>query len=415
MTVISDNKVLQALEDAIEPIGLRDLASHLGLPPADQPDLKSHLRKMAESGQIFIDDKRRIRLAGHMPEVCMAEVTSYDDDGYGQIEILSQDIDKALIDRSEIILVPERRRGRIPQIGARILARMTRVGPDQYEARILRILPQKKDKFFGRIVKFRNGLGIESAEKGARRIIECITDKTAPPQIDDLIEAEMIESRGRISKSASVIRNFGNADTASAFVNLAIAEFDIPHHFSDEIMDFTANPKVPELGTRLDYTDIPLLTIDGADAKDFDDAVYAEPLSDGWRVIIAIADVAAYVPENSALDEEAAKRGNSVYLPGSVVPMLPETLSNGVCSLVPHEDRASLAVEIKLDHKGEKQSHKFVRILMRSHARLTYDSVQSVYDGHADERDIGAPDGCLHHLFGIWHILDEARKLIPFL
>ena len=409
MSTITYDAIIASLEAAPAPLGLREVAKALSLSPEDRPALKSHVRKMIEDGLIFMDDKRRIRLASHMPEVCIAEVTAYDDDGYGSLKILSQDIDEAMIARSEISLMPERKRGRIPRIGARILARMVQYGPDQYEARVLRILPDRKDRFFGRIVRFRGGLGIEGAEKGARRIVE-LAKGGATPQLDDLIEAEMNDAKGKIAKTASILRNFGPADSADAFIQLAIAEFDIPHVFSDEILASTAQASVPELGNRVDLRDTPLVTIDGADAKDFDDAVFAEPHGSGWRVIVAIADVSAYVAADSALDAEAAKRGNSVYLPGTVVPMLPETLSNGMCSLVPHEDRASLAVEIMLDDKGQKKSHRFIRALIKSHARLTYDAVQTVFEGTADERDIGAPDGTLHHLFGAWHNLFAARE-----
>ena len=410
MSVISDDRILACLQDAPSPIGISDIAKQLSLRPNDRILLKSHLRKMVNAGLIFMDDKRRLRLASHMPEVCIAEVTSYDHDGYGTLKILSQDIDPDMIARSEISLMPERKRGRVPKIGARIMARMVQYGPDQYEARVLRILPDRKERFFGRIVRFRGGLGIEAADKGARRIVELARGGEITPKLDDLIEAEMIDAKGKIAKSASIVSNFGPADTAEAFIQMAIAEFEIPHVFSDEIVTSTAHAQVPALGNRDDLREIPLVTIDGADAKDFDDAVFAEPYRDGWRIIVAIADVSAYVEAGGLLDAEAAIRGNSVYLPGTVVPMLPETLSNGMCSLVPHEDRASLAVEIIIDKTGQKTSHKFMRALIKSHARLTYDAVQSVFEGQAEEQDIGAPSGALHHLFGAWHDLFAIRE-----
>ena len=149
MSRISDGAVTDALLASPAPLELRDLAKHMGLLPEDRPLLKAHIRNMISEGLVFADDKRRIRLASHMPEVVMAEVLSYDDDGYGALNILSEDIDEALIARSDIALMPERKRGRIPQIGARILARMIQYGPDQYEARVLRILPMRKDRFFG--------------------------------------------------------------------------------------------------------------------------------------------------------------------------------------------------------------------------------------------------------------------------
>ncbi len=410
MAPVTNDAIIAVLQEAPGPLEMRELSKALSLLPEDRYGLKAQLRKMVEEGVLFIDDKRRVRLATHMPEVCMAEVISYDDDGYGALKILSQDIDEALLARAEISLMPERKRGRIPQIGARILARMVQYGPDQYEARVLRILPERKDRFFGRIVRFRGGLGIEGAEKGARRITELARGGEVKAKLDDLVEAEMNDAKGKISKTASIVSNFGPANSAAAFIQMAIAEFDIPHHFSDEILAATAKATVPELGARVDLRDTPLVTIDGADAKDYDDAVFAEPHGDGWRIIVAIADVSAYVLADSALDQEAVKRGNSVYLPGTVIPMLPEALSNGMCSLVPHEDRASLAVEIILDKTGQKKSHRFMRALIKSHARLTYDAVQSMYEGTADERDIGAPDGAIHHLFGAWHNLFAARE-----
>lgn len=407
---LAPDNLLAILAQAPGPMELRTLAKALSLLPGERVLLKQRIRSLVDQGLVFIDDKRRVRLATHMPEVCMAEVIAYDDDGYGELKILSQDIDDAMLARCEISLMPERKRGRIPQIGARILARMVQYGPDQYEARVLRILPTRQDRFFGRIVTFRGGFGIESAEKGARRITELARGGAITVQLDDLVEAEMIDAKGKIAHSANIITNFGPSDSAQAFIQMAIAEFDIPHHFSDEILAATQNAKVPALGERTDLRHLPLVTIDGADAKDFDDAVYAEPDGTGWRIIVAIADVSAYVAADSPLDEEAAKRGNSVYLPGTVVPMLPEALSNGMCSLVPHEDRASLGVEIIIDSDGIKQSHRFIRALIKSHARLTYDAVQSVHEGLADERDISAPDGTIYHLFGAWHTLNKARE-----
>jgi len=167
---------------------------------------------------------------------------------------------------------------------------------------------------------------------------------------------------------------------------------------------------LPGSAGRIDIRDMPLVTIDGEDAKDFDDAVFAEPADDGgWRLIVAIADVAYYVEENSALDKEARRRGNSVYLPGTVIPMLPEALSNGLCSLRPDEDRACLAVEIFIDAEGRKYQHKFFRGLMRSTARLTYTQVQQVMDGLMDESDLALPAGTLHHLIAVFSILKKAR------
>ena len=119
----------------------------------------------------------------------------------------------------------------------------------------------------------------------------------------------MLDGKGRIAKAAAMVRNFGSADRADAFIHLAIAEFDIPHVFSEEVLAQTENATVPALGKRVDLRPLPLVTIDGADAKDFDDAVFAEPIEQGWRIIVAIVDVSAYVEAGSALDLEARKEG----------------------------------------------------------------------------------------------------------
>ena len=163
---------------------------------------------------------------------------------------------------------------------------------------------------------------------------------------------------------------------------------------------------------RRDLRDYPLVTIDGADARDFDDAVFAEPTDHGgWRLIVAIADVSHYVRPDSALDLEARKRGNSVYLPDRVVPMLPEAISNDLCSLLPGEDSAAMVAEIHIDKYGKRLSYQIERALIRSHARLTYDQVQAVFDGIMDEADCDVPHGILHALFGAWRALDEDRKI----
>jgi ribonuclease R len=170
------------------------------------------------------------------------------------------------------------------------------------------------------------------------------------------------------------------------------------------------------LGSRADLRGVPLVTIDGADARDFDDAVFAEADTDpanpeGWHLIVAIADVAHYVHPGDALDQAANQRGNSVYFPDRVVPMLPEQLSNDLCSLRPHEERACVAVHIWVDRDGNKLSHRFVRGLMRSAARLTYEQVQRAHDG-APEVD-GAnpvPHRVIEPLYGAFRALARARE-----
>lgn len=176
--------------------------------------------------------------------------------------------------------------------------------------------------------------------------------------------------------------------TADMAISEAINEFGLPEAWPDEVLKQAANiqDEIPpaEIQKRLDLRQLPLVTIDGADAKDFDDAVYCEPHENGWRIIVAIADVSYYVPLGSALDIEALNRGTSVYFPDFVVPMLPKKLSNGLCSLVPGEDRLCMAAELIIDQKGQLKKTSFSPAVMHSHARLTYDQVQAYLDNTAE-------------------------------
>ncbi|MDE2516000.1 MAG: VacB/RNase II family 3'-5' exoribonuclease, partial [Rhodospirillales bacterium] len=195
---------------------------------------------------------------------------------------------------------------------------------------------------------------------------------------------------------------------------IAIHTHAIPVDFPPEALAEAAAAGAPDLAGREDLRDVPLITIDGADARDFDDAVYAEPVAGGFRLIVAIADVAHYVRAEGALDRSARLRGNSVYFPDRVVPMLPEALSNHWCSLRPQEERACLFAEITIDAKGGKTAHRFGRGLMKSAARLTYEAVQTARDADTDPltpegHPAGLPAGLLATLYGAFAALLSAR------
>ncbi len=224
----------------------------------------------------------------------------------------------------------------------------------------------------------------------------------------------------RFGKQARILERLGPADAPDAISRLTIAAYDIPVEFPAaalaEAEAARSHTSAILAETRADLRDLALVTIDGEDARDFDDAVWAEPDPDpayrgGWRIIVAIADVASYVTLGSALDGEAARRGNSVYFPDRVVPMLPEALSNDLCSLRPWEDRPCIAASVWIDSGGRKRRHRFERALMRSAARLTYEEVQAAHDGN---RSGGgalplAPDR-LDALYGAFAALDQARR-----
>jgi ribonuclease R len=306
-----------------------------------------------------------------------------------------------------ILMHPERKGSPALAPGERVLARLKPMGPGRYEARTLR----RVDETPGRI------LGVFKPGRRENRIIP--TDRRSkgewivPPgqeagaEPDEIVLAEPVAQHLHLGlKPARVLERLGKLGDARSISLIAIHTHDIPQVFEEAALQEAARADGVELGSREDLRTLRLITIDGADARDFDDAVFAEPdpqQPGGFRLIVAIADVAHYVRPNTALDRAAEVRGNSVYFPDRVVPMLPEALSNGWCSLRPAEDRGCLFAEMRIDRRGHKTSHRFGRGLMRSAARMTYEEVQAAEDAHDD---LGLP---LVHLYGAYKLLLAAR------
>ena len=223
----------------------------------------------------------------------------------------------------------------------------------------------------------------------------------------EIVRAELLPgptgAPDRGSRRARVTARLGRFDGAASLSRIAIASLRIPEAFPDEALAEAASAGPVGHAGREDLRALPLVTIDGADARDFDDAVFAEPAGDGFRIVVAIADVAHYVRPGSALDEAARERGNSVYFPDRVVPMLPPALSEHWCSLAPGAERGALFAEIFIDAAGRKRRHRFGRGLMRSAARLTYEAAQNVADG-------GERSAAVRNLYAAWRALAAARR-----
>jgi len=227
----------------------------------------------------------------------------------------------------------------------------------------------------------------------------------------ELVVAEPLPARRYGPPRVRVVERLGAPDAPGAISLISIASFDIPHVFPPPALAEAEAAMPADATGRVDLRGLALVTIDGSDARDFDDAVWAEPDPDsenqeGWHLVVAIADVAHYVAPGGALDREARERGNSVYFPDRVVPMLPEALSNGLCSLKPDEDRACLAAHLWIDREGRKRRHAFERAIMRSAARLTYEETQAARDG---ARKLPIPKDRLDALYGAFAALDRAR------
>ncbi len=264
-------------------------------------------------------------------------------------------------------------------------------------------------------------LGLFKATRSGGQISPCHRKDPFPGVACNRETAEKLNDGDVILYHASRARGveiecvLGSIDSPKIFSLMAIHAHQLPFEFDQDAIDLANQGKVPLLEHRTDFRDLPLVTIDGEDARDFDDAVWAAPDKDprnegGWRVVVAIADVAYYVKPSDALDKEAYKRGNSVYFPDRVVPMLPEALSNGLCSLKPNEDRGCLAVEMIISSNGKMKSHRFKRGLMRSKARLTYNQVQRAIDGDFDPITQSLWKDVLEPLYGAYQSLLKARK-----
>jgi ribonuclease R len=302
--------------------------------------------------------------------------------------------------------------------GDRVLASI--VGVDhrgRKQGAIVEVLERRASRLVGRVVT-ENGIVVVAPDD--RRLHQ---DVLIPPgkqrdaRAGQIVVAEITQpptaQRGPIGEIVSVL---GERLVPSLIVEMAVASHGLPHEWPDEASREAAQvePQVAreEIAGRVDLRKLPLVTIDGEDARDFDDAVFAEPTQEGFRLVVAIADVSHYVRPGTALDDEAVKRATSVYFPGFVVPMLPETLSNGICSLNPKVERLCMVCDMIVGHDGEVVRSKFHPAVMRSHARLTYTRVwQALGEKEADARaELADVLPHLEHLYQLYRILAKARQ-----
>jgi ribonuclease R len=222
------------------------------------------------------------------------------------------------------------------------------------------------------------------------------------------VVAELLRNQRPLK--AKILKVLGSLDDPRTISLISIYQEGIPHEFPEAVLKEAEAVRTLSLEGREDLRSIPFVTIDGDDARDFDDAVWAQEGKDGWHLMVAIADVAHYVRPGSALDKEAYLRGNSVYFPDRVVPMLPETLSNDLCSLRPKEDKACFAAHLWLDSKGRLKNYQFVRGIMQSVERLTYSQVQLAKDGSPDAQTKPLLKEVIEPLYGAYDLLKKARE-----
>ena len=389
----------------------RDLARVFGLKGQERADLRAMMRDLESDGLLARGHKKRVRTKGRLPGVAVVYVTGLDADG----ELLAQPASRSDEMPLAQIHLGQDNRGRAPKVGDRVLARLSHIEGQIYEGKVIKILPNAPSKVIGVLEQSRDGLVVRPLESGAGRELRLHREAVGDARPGDLVMIEGNGDRPLDRADAKVTERLGHVDDAGAISLLAAHQHDLQIAFPPEVVESAEMAEPVSLGNRADLRGMPLITIDGSDARDFDDAVFSTVDNDpsnpgGWRITVAIADVAHYVRPGTPLDIEARRRSNSTYFPDRVLPMLPEALSNGLCSLRPNEERACLAMHIWLDRNGQKKKHRVERGLMRSVARLTYEQVQAAKDGKPDDQTGPLFASVIQPLYGAYQALMQARR-----
>ncbi|MDY6859971.1 MAG: RNB domain-containing ribonuclease, partial [Pseudomonadota bacterium] len=413
MTRIPDKaEILAWIADNPGQTSKREIAKAFGIKGSDRIDLKRILKELEQEGNL---EKRRktYRDPDKLPPVSVLQILEPTPDG----DLFARPLEWQGDGPEPKVLFVARNADPALGGGDRILGRLTEVkGEDhQYEARLIRRIGANPHRILGIFRKETEGGRIKPIDKGADKEWLVPAGATHGAKDGELVEAEQTGPRARMGlPRARIVTRLGDPGAPKAVSLIAIHQHGIPDDFPDDVIAEADRAKPAGLGKREDLRDLPLITIDPADARDHDDAVFAEPDDDpknegGHIVWVAIADVACYVPPGSALDREARKRGNSTYFPDRVVPMLPDRLSGDLCSLHEGVPRACIAVRMKLDMAGNKIGHRFTRGLMRSAASLNYEEVQAAIDGAPNDKTEPLLNDVLKPLYAAYTAATKAR------
>ncbi|WP_439617082.1 ribonuclease R [Shinella sp.] len=412
--------LLRFIAENPEQASKREIAKAFGLKGETRVELKALLKSFEEDGLL---EKRRKSLVrpGALPPVAVLDITTRDVDG----ELIGRPaewLDDAGVAPAVAIrqsTVGSKGKTPVAGLGDRVLAKIfpakERGGP-AYTARIIKVLDKRKNSGMGvfRAAQAGGGGRIMPIDRRGEEM-EVDAEFTAGAKDGDLVEIDVVRM-GRFGLAKAQIKSVvGSVASEKAISMIAIHAHGIPHVFPDAVIREAEAAGAATMSHREDWRSLPLITIDPHDAKDHDDAVYAEPDTSpdnpgGVIVTVAIADVSYYVRPKSALDREAQKRGNSVYFPDRVVPMLPERISNDLCSLKEGVDRPALAVRMVFSHEGRKASHTFHRIMMKSAAKLSYQQAQAAIDGAPDDKTGPILDTILKPLWEAYRIMTVGRN-----
>ena len=408
-TIPSREEILGILRKATEPQDIAALAIALDVKDDELDGLTRRLNAMERDGQIKPDRAGSYQLA-HLTSFIEGRVSSHRD-GYG---FLIPD------EGGDDIFLPEKEMQKVLH-GDRVQARL--IGTDRRgrpEGTIVEVVSRANTHVIGRLLN-ENGVWIVAPED--KRIGQDILLSGSPgkAKTGQVVSLELTEQPSRYSQAVGkIVEVLGDIDDPGMEIEIAVRKFGVPHEFSEAAKKMAA--KLPsevrpaDLSERVDLRDVPLVTIDGEDARDFDDAVYCEPVKigrgEGFRLIVAIADVSHYVKPGDALDIDALERSTSVYFPRRVIPMLPEKLSNGLCSLNPAVDRLTLVCDAVITAKGEVKAYQFYPAVIHSAARLTYTEVASILSNTKGTEAAKRPGLVPHllHLNEVYHALLHARR-----
>ncbi|WP_433911176.1 ribonuclease R [Sphingomonas yabuuchiae] len=396
-------QILAFIEQSDQPAGKREIARAFGLSAQEKIGLKALLKDMADEGLIDSAPGRAFHKMGGLPKVTVLRVVDVDDGGnvWGQPE--RWEADGVPIPR---LRIRERKRGSLG-IGQRVLARTEEAGGG-WIAHVMKTIAPASEQVLGVLREEAGRFWLTSVDKKDRR--EMMVSDTGGAEAGDLVLAEKAGRPPRIT--AKVVERLGDPFAPRSFSLIAIHKFEIPDRFQPETLEEAERVARQPLGDdREDLRDLPIVAIDPVDARDHDDAVWAAPDDDptnpeGWRAIVAIADVSFYVRPGSAIDKDARRRGNSVYFPDRVVPMLPEILSADVCSLKQGEDRAALACHLQVTKDGKLKGFRFTRAVVRLAANIAYEDAQAAIDG---ELSHPLTETALRPLWDCWAALAKAR------
>jgi len=417
----SREEILQFLRESDSTAGKREITRAFNIKGEARIGLKRLLSEMAAEG-LLSGTRKELREVGKLPPVTVLEVTGRDSDG----DLIARPaVWNAADGEAPAVLVLTHRaraeeRDAIIGVGDRILARVTELAePDveglKYEAEPIKVLPRDKRRMLGIYRTHARGGGtIEPVDRRELRAWQVRQGNDGNAKDGDLVRFDLSARNRQSVSEARVLESLGNPHDQRKISLIAVHAHGLPDDFPAPVMAESEALEPFSADDRTDLRSLPLLTIDPVDARDHDDAVYAEPDADprnrgGFVVIVAIADVAHYVRPGTRLDKEAQLRGNSVYFPDRVVPMLPERISNNLCSLREGEDRPCLAVRMIFNAHGQKRRHEFLRAVMKSAAKLSYQEAQAAIDGRVSEKCAPLMERALAPLWEAYGALARAR------